>query len=82
MELVKITRRHRNDFHWIGRCRWCGHEERYGDGYADEFYCLKVVPHRHCSECGKNCYGETHDQRIEEEVAAAANGLASAEETS
>ena len=57
MELIEVTRRYKNDFHWKGRCRHCGHETTYGDGYADAFYCLKVVPGRHCPECGKDCYG-------------------------
>jgi hypothetical protein len=58
MELIEVTQRYRNDFHWKGKCRHCGHIARYGDGYADAFYCKVVVPHRHCDECGMNCYGE------------------------
>ena len=58
MELIEVTRRHRNNFHWKGRCRHCGHIENYGDGYADAFYCLTIVPHRHCPECGLDCYGD------------------------
>lgn len=61
MRIHEITRRHRNDFHWIGECEHCGHKEHQGDGYADSFYCLTIVPHRHCSECGKNSYGETQE---------------------
>lgn len=57
MELLEVTWRHRNDFHWQGRCRHCSHTERYRDGYADAFYCRRVVPERHCPACGLNCYG-------------------------
>lgn len=59
MELIEVTSRHRNDFHWKGKCRHCNHVEHYGDGYADDFYCLRVVPNRHCPKCNLNCYGET-----------------------
>ncbi len=53
-----MTFRHRNDFHWIGECRNCGHRERYGDGYADAYYQEVVAPKRHCPKCGLNCHGE------------------------
>lgn len=59
MKLLEVTYRHRNDFHWRGQCENCRHIERYGDGYADAFYCLTVIPHRYCPKCGKNSYGET-----------------------
>ncbi len=59
MRIKEITSRYRNDFHWKGECEHCQHVERYGDGYADEFYCLRVVPARHCPKCGRNSYGET-----------------------
>lgn len=52
MRLEKVISRHRNDFHWLGKCEHCGTEQRYGDGYADHFYCTVVVPHRECPECG------------------------------
>ncbi len=55
MRIETITFRNHNDFHWIGVCNWCGHRERYQDGYADEFYCLRVVPERICPACGLNC---------------------------
>lgn len=58
MELISTSKHHRNDYHWRGRCRHCGHEQEYGDGYADAYYTQKVVPGRHCSECGLNCHGE------------------------
>ena len=58
MRIEKIIQRHRNDFHWLGKCEHCGKEERYGDGYADDFYCLRVVPGRHCPSCGLNSHGE------------------------
>ena len=58
MQIAEVTFRHRNDFHWIGQCRHCGHRQRYGDGYADHFYCARVAPARHCSKCGLNCFGE------------------------
>jgi len=58
MELREVLSRHRNDFSWLGQCRHCAHIERYGDGYADAFYCQRVVPERHCPNCGLNCYGE------------------------
>lgn len=63
MRIEKITYRSRNDFHWIGLCEHCGHEQKYGDGYADGFYCLQVVPHRHCSKCDLNSYGLTEPQQ-------------------
>ncbi len=57
MRIKEITFRHRNDFHWIGQCEFCGHTERYGDGYADAFYCLCVIPDRSCSNCGRRSAG-------------------------
>ena len=60
MRLDEITFRHRNDFHWIGQCESCGHRERYGDGYADAFYCQRVIPGRYCPACGRNSLGERH----------------------
>jgi hypothetical protein len=59
MRLVEVTYRHRNDFHWVGECEHCGTRTRYGDGYADTYYCTVVVPHRYCTECHKNSYGKT-----------------------
>jgi hypothetical protein len=63
MRIVEITQRYRNDFHWIGECENCGHRERYGDGYADNFYCTRVVPSRHCEKCGMNSRGEFCKER-------------------
>lgn len=60
MRIGEITWRHRNDFHWIGECS-CGHREKYGDGYDDQFYCTKVVPARHCPKCGLNEYGKPQE---------------------
>lgn len=57
MQIAEVTWRHRNDFHWVGKCRWCGTEAKYGDGYADAFYCHRVAPERHCPKCGLNCLG-------------------------
>lgn len=58
MKIDQIVSRHRNDFVWIGKCRHCGHTCRYGDGYADRYYCTEVAPARHCPKCGLNCAGE------------------------
>lgn len=57
MRIVEITWQHRNDFHWIGQCEFCGHRERYGDGYADAFYQQRVVPDRKCVSCGQRSNG-------------------------
>lgn len=65
MRIERITWRHRNDFHWIGRCEHCDHEESYGDGYADEFYCLNVVPARFCPECDTNSVGERREEVVD-----------------
>jgi hypothetical protein len=61
MRLVEVTWRHRNDFHWKGECESCGHITHYGDGYADHFYCTKVIPDRHCEKCGFNSLGHKED---------------------
>ena len=61
MELIKVLSRHRNDFTWEGKCRHCKHVCKWGDGYADHYYCTQVVPGRHCPECGLNCHGEKID---------------------
>lgn len=61
MRIHEVTYRNRNDFHWIGNCEHCGKNAKYGDGYADEYYCQVVVPARHCLHCKKNSYGETAD---------------------
>jgi hypothetical protein len=58
MRIVEILSRHRNDFSFICGCEHCGHQYRRGDGYADAYYCLRVVPGQHCPECGLNTYGE------------------------
>lgn len=58
MRIKEITQRYHNDFHYIAECEHCGKSQRYGDGYADSFYCYQVVPNRHCEECGLNSYGE------------------------
>ncbi len=70
MELVRVTARHRNDFSWLGRCRHCAFETEWPDGYADRYYCLTIVPHRHCPKCGLDCYGEAdEDDRAEQGMA-------------
>jgi hypothetical protein len=66
MQIVEVTHRVRNDFHWIGQCRHCGHRERYGDGYADHYYCTQVAPGRYCPDCGMNCFGEKEEQGVAE----------------
>lgn len=65
MEIHEITFRNRNDFHWKGRCENCEHIERYGDGYADAFYCQEVVPNRECEKCGLTTV-EIHWMKINE----------------
>lgn len=72
MRIKEIISRYRNDFGWIGKCEHCEHEERYGDGYADEYYCLHVVPGRYCPQCGLN----SHGNKAEPEQAARATGAA------
>ena len=57
MRIKEITWRHRNDFHYTAECEHCGNVDKYGDGYADNFYCTQVVPNRHCCDCGLNSYG-------------------------
>lgn len=61
MRIIEVTNRHRNDFHWVGQCEHCDHVEKYGDGYADNFYCTQVVPGRYCPECGRNSHGDVED---------------------
>lgn len=58
MFIKQVVWRHRNDFHFIAKCEHCGHEHRRGDGYANEFFCLEVVPGQACPRCGKNSHGE------------------------
>lgn len=58
MRIERVTWRYKNDFHWLGRCEHCGVATQFGDGYADEYYCLVVVPNRACPECGKSTMGE------------------------
>lgn len=62
MRISEITRRNRNDFHFIAECN-CGKTSRWGDGYADAFYQLRVFPDRCCPYCGLNEYGETEDAK-------------------
>lgn len=63
MRIAEITERYRNDFKYIADCRHCGKQSRHGDGYADHFYCTRVVPDRCCEHCGLNEYGETEDAK-------------------
>lgn len=59
MRIKEITWRHRNDFRFIGQCEHCGHEQEYGDGYADHYYCTEVIPKgRFCPKCDLNSYGQ------------------------
>lgn len=58
MMIVEVLSQHRNDFRFICGCEHCGHKYRRGDGYADAYFCLAVVPSQHCPECGLNTYGE------------------------
>ncbi len=58
MYIKEVTFRHRNDFHFIAKCEHCGFECSRGDGYADEYFCLKVVPGQPCLKCGLNSYGK------------------------
>lgn len=62
MRIVRVIERYRNDFSFICGCEHCGHEFRRGDGYADAFFYLKVVPGQHCPKCGKNTYGALAEQ--------------------
>lgn len=58
MHIAEITWQHRNDFHFICECEFCGHRYKRGDGYADAFFCHRVVPGQHCPKCGLNARGE------------------------
>lgn len=58
MRIKEVVRRHRNDFSFIAACA-CGHEFTRHDGYADEMFCLRVMPSQHCPKCGKNEYGQS-----------------------
>lgn len=63
MHIKEITYRHRNDFHYLAKCEHCGHEVKYGDGYADDFYCTRVIPEgRFCPNCERNSYGLTNTE--------------------
>jgi len=62
MRIQEITWRYRNDFHFTAQCEHCGHATKYGDGYADNYYCTQVVPNRYCPECGLNFHGRKHEQ--------------------
>lgn len=62
MRIEEITWRHRNDFHYIAACHGCGHRQKYQDGYADQFYCERVVPARHCPKCGVNALGQVAEK--------------------
>lgn len=75
MRIHEITSRYRNDFHFVEKCEHCGHEQKRGDGYADEFYCLKVVPEGHfCEKCGVNTYGWTEEE-MQAQYAAQRDGI-------
>lgn len=63
MFIKTITWRYRSDFHFIAKCEHCEYEHKRGDGYADEHFCLKVVPSQPCAECGKNSYGRTREEQ-------------------
>ena len=52
MRIKEVTWRHRNDFHFITQCESCGYEYERRDGYADEYFCLHVVPGQACPKCG------------------------------
>jgi len=54
MIIKDVIWRHRNDFHFIAYCKYCGHEHRRSDGYADEYFCERVVPGQSCPKCGRN----------------------------
>lgn len=56
MYIAEITWRHRNDFHFVSLCEHCGDKDRWGDGYADEYYQKQVFPHRQCQLCGLTGY--------------------------
>lgn len=63
MRIIEVTQRYRNDFHWIGQCEWCGHKRRYGDGYADSYYCMVIVPNRICDKCESTSLQPSCSQR-------------------
>ena len=58
MRIKEITWRRHNDFGFIAMCAACGFEEAHDDGYADEQFCLGVVPAQHCPKCGLHARGE------------------------
>ena len=72
MRISKITFRHRNDFYYDATCK-CGHTSSWKDGYADDYYCSRVVPARACPKCGLNEYGlSDHKEPPREKAAVAA----------
>lgn len=52
----------RNDCTMDTQCEHCGHIEVDKSAYNDEYYRVKVVADRHCSNCGKNSAGETEEK--------------------
>lgn len=57
MHIIKVTWRHRNDFHFTAYCRHCQKTSNWGDGYANAYYQEEVFPHRRCPECGVDEFG-------------------------
>lgn len=58
MYIKEMLSRNRNDFTFICACEHCGHEFKRGDGYADSYFQLKVIPGQHCPKCRTNAHGE------------------------
>lgn len=52
MKIKKITFQHRNDFHAIMECEFCGKEQENRSGYSDDNYFDHVIPNMPCRHCG------------------------------
>lgn len=60
MQVLRAYDFNRNDCTMDLKCEHCGKEVVDKSAYNDEYYRVKVVPDRHCPNCGKNSHGEIH----------------------
>lgn len=66
MKIKTITFEMGSDFKAILECEHCGHEQKLGSGYHDNFYHTHVIPAITCKGCGKNRSGELPQEATDE----------------
>lgn len=54
MKIKEMISQSRRDFTAMMECEFCGHTNKNGSGYDDNYYHSNVIPKMKCGSCGES----------------------------